>query len=184
MECQNPKSVHMSRIELLYIRFSKIILLHAFPLGYLSVLCTWPSGMLTFLSAPCMRPCRPKHQISVHFASGLWLDFQNICLFWDPTFEPYVGGPGGLPQLLGWHVQLLQGPGRWCHMLLRRSLASLLSLGPVWDMAWCVEKRRGQACLGLGLCRLEKSVLVLLPENVEGKEKTRQHVLRGRWLSW
>ena len=93
MECQNPKSVHMPRIELSYIRFSKIILLHAFPLGYLSVLCTWPSGMLTFLSAPCTRPCRPKHQISVCFASGLRPDFQNICPFWDPTFEPYVGGP-------------------------------------------------------------------------------------------
>ena len=87
------KKVHMPRIELSYIRFSKIILLHAFPLGYLSVLCTWPSGMLTFLSAPCMRPCRPKHQISVRFASGLRPDFQDICPFWDSTFEPYVGGP-------------------------------------------------------------------------------------------
>ena len=88
-----PKSVHTPRIKLSYIIFSKITLLHTFPLGYLSVWCSWPSGILTFLSAPCTWPCRPKHQISVHFASGLWPDFQNICLFWDPTFEPYVGGP-------------------------------------------------------------------------------------------
>ena len=59
-ECQNPKSVHTPRIGLSCVRSSKIILAHAFPVGYLSVLWVWPSGILTFLSAPCTRPYSPN----------------------------------------------------------------------------------------------------------------------------
>ena len=52
--------MHTPRIELSCVRSSKIILAHAFPLGYLSVLWVGPSGMLTFLSAPYTRPYSPN----------------------------------------------------------------------------------------------------------------------------